>query len=575
MRNTILFAVVAAVLGAGACFVQNVKADDSNPPASEEEFSLDKLMAELNEPETEKEKSGSDLLDEAMDLKLSATTLKDVERILELTQKALEKGLSDEEKKLARSLMRLTLLQRAAVTAEILRDGRAESEKEASIVVQIGLMDLQQVKETLGPEENEKNFEGADAYWYVKATLLVYSGQDGKVVANAIKTAKKLNADNNLRLAQLLYMEASVIITDPEEQLKLLEQAYKKDSESEDIERGYIIALARNGKLEESAKLILPLAEDSEALDPIYTLILSDYYHENGQPEKAIEWLNKLPKPTSDSIPVVKAKLFCALDMNDKQLALDMSLKLLNEDPQNNGIRVLRARLYLSDNKYDEALDEIGMAMFFDENSNELQMMKALILCQKDKVNFADARKAIEKLMNDKDADVKALQIASGVALTMKDPELALRISENILKLDDKNESVLCQIPSLYIALKQYDKAVEAYEKSVKLFPENPTALNNYSWFLSTTTQDAYRDGKKALELGLKAAEASNYERAFILSTLAAAYAENGDFENALKFIQKALEINKDDSITESIKNEMESYKQNKPVRENSDEWLK
>ena len=42
-----------------------------------------------------------------------------------------------------------------------------------------------------------------------------------------------------------------------------------------------------------------------------------------------------------------------------------------------------------------------------------------------------------------------------------------------------------------------------------------------------------------------------------------------------MKFIQKALEINKDDSIADSINNEMESYKQNKPIREDSNEWFK
>ena len=192
-------------------------------------------MAELNEPETEKEKTGTDYLDEAMALKLSATTLKDIERILELSQKALDNGLSAEEEKMALGLMRLTLLQRAAVTAEILRDGRADSEREIAIIAKIGLADLEQIRKNFAPKETEKDFEGADVYWYVKAILLAYSGQDGKDVADAVKTAKKLNADNNSRMAQLLYMEAIIKATDPKKQLDLLEQAYKKDSESEDI----------------------------------------------------------------------------------------------------------------------------------------------------------------------------------------------------------------------------------------------------------------------------------------------------------------------------------------------------
>lgn len=532
-------------------------------------------MAELSEPESEKEKTGTDYLDEAMALKLSAKTLNDIERILELSQKALDKGLSAEEEKLAHGIMRMTLLQRAAVTAEILRDGRADSEKEVAIIAQIGLADLQQVKTTFAPEENEKEFVGADIYWYIKATLLAYSGQNGKDVADAVKTAKKLNKENSDRMAQLLYIEASVKSTDPQEQLKLLKQAYEKDPDSEDIERSYIIALARSGKIDEAAKLILPKTEKDELEDPLFILILSEYYQNQKQPEKAMDWLNKIPKPAADSIQIIKAKFFCALEMEDKKQIMDLSLKLLNDDPQNVEIRMLRARVALSDKKYDEALEEIRLAMFFEENSKELQMMKTLILCQKDKANFDNARKEVENLLNDKDADVDALHIASNVAHAMKDPELALQVSQTVLKQDENDEEALFELPSIYIALKQYDKAVEAFEKSVNQYPESPTALNNYSWFLSTTTQDAYRDGKKALKLGLKAAQASNYEKAYILSTLAAAYAENGDFENAMKFIQKALEINKDDSIVQSVKNEMESYKQKKPIREDSNEWFK
>ncbi|MBR5711026.1 MAG: hypothetical protein IKX40_09730 [Thermoguttaceae bacterium] len=575
MRNTLLFIVVAAVLGAGACFAQDVQTDDSNSPAAEEEFSLDKLMAELNEPETEQEKTGTDYLDEAMALKLSATTLKDIERILELSQKAIDKGLSAEEEKMARGLMRLTLLQRAAVTAEILRDGRAESEKEVSIIAQIGMMDLQQVKDTFGPKETEKEFDGADVYWYVKALLLAYSGQDNKDVAKAVKTAKKLNSENNARMAQLLFIEATLLTVDQEKRLDLMTKAYEKDSESEPVKRGYILALARNDKLEEAAKLILPMVGEEEEIDPIYMLVLSDYYRKQDQPEKALEWLNKLPKPAADNIEILMTKFYCAVKMEDKRQMLDISMNILNKEPDNIEMRVLRAKLMMEDKKYDDALQEINLALFFEDDSSFLQMMKSLILCYKDKANFDDARKAIDKLLEDKEADVRALIVARDAASVMKDPDLMLKLSQAVLKQDEKNKYALSLLPSVYIVLKQYDKAVEAFEKNLELEPENSTSLNNYSWFLSTIAEDAYRDGKKALELALKAAEATEYKQSYILSTLAAAYAETGDFENAIKTVQKALDDEKDEKLTKELKDELESYQQNKPIRQKAEDWFK
>ena len=476
--------------------------------------------------------------------------------------------------------MRLTLLQRAAVTAEILRDGRAESEKEVSIIAQIGLMDLQQVKDTFGPKENEKEFDGADVYWYVKATLLAYSGQDNKDVAKAVKTAKKLNSENNVRMAQLFYIEAVVLTVDQEKRLELMAKAYEKDSDSQPVKRGYIIALARNDKLEEAAKLILPMLGEEkdgeeEEIDPIYMIILSDYYRKQDQPEKALEWLNKLPEQAADNIQILMTKFYCAVKMEDKRQILDISMNILNKEPDNIEMRVLRAKLMMEDKKYDEALQEINLALFFEDDSSFLQMMKTLILCYKDKANFDDARKAIDKLLEDKEADVRALIVARDAAYVMKDADLMLKISQAVLKQDEKNEYALSLLPSIYIVLKQNDKAVEAFEKNLELSPENPTALNNYSWFLSTIAEDAYRDGKKALELARKAAEATEYKQSFILSTLAAAYAETGDFENAIKTVQKALDDEKDEKLTKELKDELESYQQNKPIRQKAEDWFK
>ena len=67
--------------------------------------------------------------------------------------------------------------------------------------------------------------------------------------------------------------------------------------------------------------------------------------------------------------------------------------------------------------------------------------------------------------------------------------------------------------------------------------------LNNFAWVLATSPDDEFRDGKRAVELATKAAEQTNYETPHILSTLAAAYAETGDFENAKKWSAKAVEL--------------------------------
>ena len=64
---------------------------------------------------------------------------------------------------------------------------------------------------------------------------------------------------------------------------------------------------------------------------------------------------------------------------------------------------------------------------------------------------------------------------------------------------------------------------------------------------LATSPDEKLRDGPRALKFATKAAEATKYETPHILSTLAAAYAETGDFENAAKWSQKAVELSQKD----------------------------
>ena len=80
------------------------------------------------------------------------------------------------------------------------------------------------------------------------------------------------------------------------------------------------------------------------------------------------------------------------------------------------------------------------------------------------------------------------------------------------------------------------------------------------------------RDGHRALALATDACRQTEYKQDYILSTLAAAYAETGDFESARKWAAQAVEVkpspNAEPSRKDELKKELDSYKANKPWRE-------
>jgi hypothetical protein len=63
------------------------------------------------------------------------------------------------------------------------------------------------------------------------------------------------------------------------------------------------------------------------------------------------------------------------------------------------------------------------------------------------------------------------------------------------------------------------------------------------AWLLATGTDVTLRDGEKAVEYATRACEATDWKVAEYLDTLAAAYAEHGDFGHAVGFAKKSLTL--------------------------------
>jgi tetratricopeptide (TPR) repeat protein len=114
---------------------------------------------------------------------------------------------------------------------------------------------------------------------------------------------------------------------------------------------------------------------------------------------------------------------------------------------------------------------------------------------------------------------------------------------------------------------KDYQKAVELYHKAVNQEP-HPNALNDFAWFLATCPDDSQRNGKLAVTYATKACELSEWKQANFVGTLAAAYAEIGDFDAAVKYQKQAIAIGSDYPDKQVMEKALKMYQQRKPYRE-------
>jgi hypothetical protein len=92
-------------------------------------------------------------------------------------------------------------------------------------------------------------------------------------------------------------------------------------------------------------------------------------------------------------------------------------------------------------------------------------------------------------------------------------------------------------------------------------------AYNQLAWIMATCPDPRYRNAREAVAHGTKACELRAWKSWGYIDTLAAAYAEAGDFEQAVKWQTKAVELaGKNDK--QAVREHLELYKAGKPYRE-------
>ena len=89
----------------------------------------------------------------------------------------------------------------------------------------------------------------------------------------------------------------------------------------------------------------------------------------------------------------------------------------------------------------------------------------------------------------------------------------------------------------------KFAEAVQAYREAVRLHPNDPVALNNLAWSLAANSRQELRNGREAVQLASKAVELTGQQQPVFIGTLAAAYAEDGQFAKAVEMANRARDI--------------------------------
>lgn len=113
-------------------------------------------------------------------------------------------------------------------------------------------------------------------------------------------------------------------------------------------------------------------------------------------------------------------------------------------------------------------------------------------------------------------------------------------------------------------------EAVEHFQAALRAKADYIPAANNLAWLRATCPEARYRDGRQAVELA-KASIEQIGKRPDILDTLAAAYAEAGDYQLAVRTAEEALAriaMSDHEELARQIRSRVELYRKEKPFRD-------
>ncbi|MCH1494499.1 MAG: tetratricopeptide repeat protein [Rubripirellula sp.] len=523
---------------------------------------------------TEGTNAGQNDLDEAIVQRIDAQSDEQLGAVSALLESAIKKGLDDENRSFAKKMLASVQLQRSqAMAGAMLRvPGRR----------QLQLRDEALESLSTAIEHDPSLIE---AYFLIaRLNMLPLPGGDPKAVLEATTKVIELLEDDPAQKSEALWMRARVQ-TEQESKLADLNAALEADP-------------TNLRAIQERAGIRLENGDVENALKDLEAVLLED--------------------PTNQQIAGAAVEELVNLNRLDE--AIELVTKLLAKSPSE-GMYRMRAILHRSKGNLDEALSDLNKAIAMAPKDPMTLLQRAEVALDRDdiksaKEDFRNATQVAPQILNLEmviglrsriallenrladainDAQLLAdrnpnntfhrLRLASLYTMDNR-PRKAIEVLSELLQGDPGNVPALRSRGDAQLSVGDHKKAIEDYEAAVDSvgeiefetadeFQKQEAAgiYNNLSWVLATSPNDSVRDGKRSLELAEKAAKLSDYKAAHILSTLAAAYAEAGNFEKAIQWSEKAVQLGdeEDHEQLEQLELELDSYRKGEAWREKQD----
>lgn len=126
---------------------------------------------------------------------------------------------------------------------------------------------------------------------------------------------------------------------------------------------------------------------------------------------------------------------------------------------------------------------------------------------------------------------------------------------------------------NIFLGQKKVADAVAHYRRAIEGDNDQVEAYNNLAWIWATHPNRKFRKGSKAVEYAQRAVSLGKGQNPNLFGTLAAAYAETGQFGRAIGIIKKILStpgVPSRGRVVELWRYQQQLYRKGQPYRDPS-----
>jgi len=502
-------------------------------------------------------------LDAAIEQKLSAQSLDDFERVIDLCRRAIRKGLPEGSEDFANNLIVGTLIDRSVMLVDAIFDAPRPT-PDWPRMRSFAMRDLNELV--------KRDPKLGIAHLMIARLQALPGGNPDEAKKSANKAIKFLSPDQDpVELAEAHIVQGNLLENGPERASHYDKAVALAPTDARFRRTRGLFRLLRNEFGPAREDFIAALKQDPnesgvyEALGMSY--MMDNKLSDDERLEEAKNAFDKAIEITPDSVAprLQRARVLAMLGEQPGAIAdLDKAIEI---SPQKAVPLVLRARIQQQSGNLEAAATDLEKVLKDQPGNPAALELRGLMAA--DTGDYSAAIRDFTTIAKQDPPDPLVLGQLGMLHLAAKQPRAAIGWFGKSLNIDKTLFLSLRGRSDALISIGEHQKAAQDLKAALKLHPEDSGVLNNLAWLFATSPDDNLRDATQAIELATKACEETEWKAAHIISTLAAGYAESGDFKSACKFSQKALDADAGNGgIDEQLKKELNSYKEKKPWRE-------